>query len=54
LGGLEDVKRNQAVLTEQMSTLREKVKSLEDKQQPTTNTGTPKPSTSKTDKKPTP
>jgi dCTP deaminase len=36
LGGIEEVKRNQAVLTEQVGALREKVKSLEDKQQPKT------------------
>ncbi len=53
-GGLEDMKRNQAVLTEQVSTLREKIKSLEDKQQPTANAGSPKASISKTNKKPTP
>ncbi len=54
LGGLEDVRRNQAVLTEQVSTLREKVKSLDENKQPTTNSGAPKASTSKLTKKPTP
>jgi dCTP deaminase len=33
LGGIEEIKRNQAVLTEQISTLRDQVKSLEEKQE---------------------
>lgn len=34
LGGIEEVKRNQAVLTEQVGALRDKVKALEDQQKP--------------------
>jgi dCTP deaminase len=38
LGGIEEVKRNQAVLAEQVQTLRERVKSFEDNRQPTPGT----------------
>jgi dCTP deaminase len=51
LGGLEDVKRNQAVLSEQVGTLREKIKSLEDKQTPATSRDR---QTNVSNKKPTP